>query len=185
MGRPKCWLPFGDETLLQRVVRVLSGVGSPVVVVAAPGQDVPPLPSGVAVVRDDLEGKGPLAGLVAGLAAVAGHAGLAYVSSCDVPFLKPAFVARVVEALGAAPDLAAAPRVGGFTHPLAAAYRTAILPVARAMLAADELRLTDLLARVPTRFLDAAELAGADPDLVSLRNVNTPEQYATALESLC
>ena len=38
MGTPKCWLPFGDEVLLQRVVRVVGGVLSPVVVVAAKGQ---------------------------------------------------------------------------------------------------------------------------------------------------
>src|SRR5205085_2744302 len=70
-----------------------------VVVVAAPGQDVPPLPDGVEIVRDEVEGKGPLAGLAAGLAALAGRADAAYLSSCDVPFLRSAFVRRVVSFL--------------------------------------------------------------------------------------
>ena len=39
MGRPKAWLPFGDELMLQRVVRILGEVVNPIVVVAAPGQD--------------------------------------------------------------------------------------------------------------------------------------------------
>ena len=43
MGRPKASLPFAGETMLARVVGVLGGVVSPVVVVAASGQDVPQL----------------------------------------------------------------------------------------------------------------------------------------------
>src|SRR5438067_7908228 len=93
MGRPKAWLPFGGELMLPRVVRVLREVVEPVVVVTAPGQDVPPLPAGAEVVRDEVEGKGPLGGLAAGLAALGGRADAAYLSSCDVPFLRAEFVA--------------------------------------------------------------------------------------------
>src|SRR5438552_12785930 len=82
--------------MLQRVVRVLREVVDPVVVVAAPGQDVPPLPPDVEIVRDEIEGKGPLGGLAAGLAALEGKADAAYLSSCDVPFLAPEFICRVV-----------------------------------------------------------------------------------------
>src|SRR5215213_4616179 len=96
MGRQKAWLPFGDEVLLQRVVRVLREVVEPVVVVAAPDQDLPPLPAGVLVARDDREYLGPLNGLAAGLAALGSRAGAAYLSSCDVPFLLPGFVRRVI-----------------------------------------------------------------------------------------
>src|SRR5205807_272847 len=91
MGRPKAWLPFGGEALLQRVVRRLGEAVSPVVVVAAPGQELPSLPSEVAIVRDPEEGRGPLQGLAAGLAALAGRADAAYATSCDAPFLRPAF----------------------------------------------------------------------------------------------
>src|SRR5205807_9116756 len=94
MGRSKAWLPFGDEVMLPRVVRLLSEAVSPIVVVAAPGQDVPPLPADVEVVRDEESGRGPLQGLAAGLAGLAGRAEAAYASSCDVPFLRPEFVRR-------------------------------------------------------------------------------------------
>ena len=94
MGRPKAWLPFGDEVMLQRVVRIVRAVVEPVVVVAAPGQDVPELPPEVEIVRDEIEGKGPLGGLAAGLAALEGQADAAYLSSCDVPFLMPEFVGK-------------------------------------------------------------------------------------------
>ena len=69
MGTSKALLPFGPETMLQRVVRILSSVVSPIVVVAAPAQELPDLPAHVIVTRDEREGRGPLEGLRAGLKA--------------------------------------------------------------------------------------------------------------------
>src|SRR5260370_33224394 len=88
MGRPKAWLPFGGETMLQRVARLLGEVGRPIVVVAAPGQDVPPLPADVIVVRDEERGRGPFQGLAPGLSAPRGRAGAASFASCAVPFVS-------------------------------------------------------------------------------------------------
>ena len=182
MGRPKAWLPFGDELMLPRVVRILRAVVDPVVVVAAPGQDVPPLPADVAIVRDEVEGRGPLAGLAGGLAALEGKADAAYLTSCDVPFLTPAFVGRVISLLDAA--AIAVPHFDGYYHPLAAVYRLSVLPDVTELLAADRLRPVFLFDAVPTRIIEPAELADVDPALNSLRNLNTPEDYATALRSL-
>src|SRR5437763_10445619 len=88
MGKPKAWLPFAGELMLPRVVRLLSEVVRPIVVVAAPDQELPPLPSDVNIVRDEERGRGPLQGLLAGLTALEGRADAAYLSSCDVPFLQ-------------------------------------------------------------------------------------------------
>src|SRR5262245_1380289 len=92
MGRPKAWLPFGGELMLPRVVRLLREAVGTVVVVAAPGQELPPLPEDVEVARDPQPGLGPLQGLAVGLQALEGQAEAAYATSCDVPFLSPAFV---------------------------------------------------------------------------------------------
>ncbi|AWM39203.1 Molybdenum cofactor guanylyltransferase [Gemmata obscuriglobus] len=194
MGRPKAALPFGNELLLPRVVRAVRESTDFVVVVAAPDQEVPPLPDGVPVVRDEVEGRGPLGGLVAGLTALDGACDAVYLSACDAPFLTPAFVRRVIAGLGDPSSLqeegwwvsvwAAVPQIGGRLHPLAAAYRARVLPVARAMLAANRLRMTDLFTLVPPRALSASELRDADPELRSLRNLNTPEEYAAALREL-
>lgn len=184
MGQPKAWLPLGPEVMLQRVVRVIRESVDAVVVVAAPGQDLPSLPADVLVVRDPIEGKGPLAGLVAGLTALQGRVEVTYLSACDVPLLKSAFVGRVLAGLAGGAHRAAVPLVEGCPHPLAAAYHLTVLPTAAAFLAAGRLRLTDLLAALPTRYLAAAELAEADPALESLRNVNTPEEYAAVARSL-
>ena len=181
MGRAKAWLPFGNEFLLQRVVRVVQEATARVVVVAAPGQEVPPLPDAVELVRDEIEGRGPLGGLAAGLAALGGACDAAYLSACDAPFLAPEFVRHVVAALGGAG--AAVPQIDDRLHPLAAAYRTDVLAVAREMLAAGRLRMTDLFALVPTRVIGSDELRGADLELLSLCNLNTSDEYEAALRA--
>lgn len=182
MGRPKAWLPFAGETMLGRVVRILQTAVAPVIVVAAPGQDLPPLPKNVDIVRDPERGRGPLQGLAAGLDAIRSRAEIAYVSSCDVPLLQPAFVMRMIELL--ADNQIAVPDVGGFRHPLAAVYRIDVLDVVQSLLAENQLRPMFLFDHVPTRFVGENELRDVDPDLRSLRNLNTPEEYEAALREL-
>ncbi len=182
MGRPKAWLPFGDELMLPRVVRLLGEVVSPVVVVAAPDQDVPPLPPDVRLVRDEEKGRGPLQGLAAGLAALAGQADAAYLSSCDAPFLRPAFVRRLIELLDR--DAICVPRVGDYHHPLAAVYRISVAAAVNRLLRAGRLRPFFLFEAVPTRVVGPDELADADPDFQSLRNLNTPADYDAVLREL-
>jgi molybdopterin-guanine dinucleotide biosynthesis protein A len=179
MGRPKAWLPFAGEVMLPRVVRLLREAVEPVVVVAAPGQDVPPLPPEVGVVRDEREGRGPLQGLAAGLAALRGRADAAYLSSCDVPLLRPAFVRRLIGLLGDASICV--PRVGGYHHPLAAVYRVEVADAVARLLAEDRLRPFFLFEAVPTRVVEEAEFADVDPTFQTLRNLNTPEEYEAAL----
>jgi len=182
MGRPKAWLPFGDETMLQRVIRLLGEVVRPIVVVAAPGQDVPPLPPDIVTVRDEERGRGPLQGLAAGLSALRGRAEAAYLSSCDVPFLRPSFVRRMIDLLD---DRAiCVPFVDGFHHPLAAVYRVEILDSVTQLLSENRLRPVFLFETASTRIVEARELIDVDSDLQSLRNLNMPEDYEKALDDL-
>lgn len=180
MGRPKAWLPFGPEVLLQRVVRLVGEVAGPIVVVAAPGQDLPELPDGVAVVRDPVSDRGPLQGLAAGLAALPEGSELAYATATDVPFLEPGWVRRLVELIGDR-DLAI-PDVGGYLHPLAALYRRrTVLPAVESLLREGRLRPVFLVEALRALVADAPTMAVADPGLATLRNLNTPEDYRTAL----
>jgi molybdopterin-guanine dinucleotide biosynthesis protein A len=182
MGRAKAWLPFGAESMLQRVTRIVTQVVQPVVVVAAREQDIPPLPSSILIARDAVNGLGPLQGLASGLAVLNGHAQAAYLSSCDAPFLKVAFIQRMIELLGDY-DIVV-PEAHGFRQPLAGVYRLSILPEVRDLLAAGQLRTGFLFDRCRTRVVDAAEFAEADPGLGSLWNVNSPEDYEMALKEL-
>jgi molybdenum cofactor guanylyltransferase len=179
MGRPKAWLPFGAETLLQRVVRLLSQVVQPIIVVAAPGQDLPHLPADVTVVRDTEKGRGPLQGLAAGLGALAGKADAAFLSGCDTPFLQPALVCRLIDLLGE--NDICVPKVGDYHHPLSAVYRMDVLAAVEKLLKDNRLRLIVLFEKLRTRVVTSAELIDADPELKTFGNLNTPEDYAAAV----
>jgi molybdenum cofactor guanylyltransferase len=187
MGRPKANLEWHGSTLLHRVTGIVGrAVAGPMVVVRAAGQELPELPPGVRVVEDAAEGRGPVQGLAAGLAAVAGEAELAYVSSTDVPLLHPAFVRAVVRAASEDDVDVALPVVHGFRHPLAAAYRTTIVGVVEELIAEDQMRAGNLFERSRVRELSEEdllrdrELAAADPELLSVLNVNEPDEYERA-----
>ncbi|MGD9530412.1 molybdenum cofactor guanylyltransferase [Pseudonocardia sp.] len=184
MGAPKAALEWHGSTLLARTAGVLArSVDGPVVVVGAPDQELPDV--GAEVVRDPVEGRGPLQGIGAGLAAVAGRAERAFVCSVDLPFLHPAYVRAVLRALTPGIDVAL-PVVGGHHQPLAAAYRTALASRIDALLTAGRMRPAMLFAEVEVRrlgrgdLLADAELAAADPRLASLDDVDSPEQYRVA-----
>lgn len=180
MGQPKAWLPFGPERMLERVVRLVSTVAGPIVVVAAPGQELPTLPASVLVARDPVPGRGPLQGLAAGLAALPDHVDLAYATATDVPFLQSAWIDRLIMLIGDH-DLAM-PHCDGFLHPLAALYRRAtVLPAVESLLRSDRLRPVFLIDVLRARIVTADELREVDPGLSTLRNLNTPEDYRSSL----
>jgi molybdopterin-guanine dinucleotide biosynthesis protein A len=179
MGTSKALLPFGPETMLQRVVRLLGGIVTPIVVVAAAAdQELPDLPADTILTRDEREGRGPLEGLRAGLKALPEQVDAAYVTSCDVPLLVPGFVRLMLE-LAHGYDVAVMD-IDGFPHPLSAVYRRATLPRIEDLLATDRLRPVFLFEAVNTRRVRPDEMT-ADPDLRTLRNLNTREDYERAL----
>ena len=181
MGTSKALLPFGPETMLQRVVRLLGQVVSPLVAVAAVGQELPELPEGVLLTRDEHEGRGPLEGLRAGLKALPSDVDAAYVTSCDVPLLVPAFVQQMLT-LADGYDIAVM-EIDGFSHPLSAVYRRSTLPQVEQLLANDRLRPAFLFEAVKTRRVRPEEMT-SDPELLTLQNLNTPDAYAKALARL-
>jgi molybdopterin-guanine dinucleotide biosynthesis protein A len=181
MGSPKAWLPFGDERLLQRVVRLAGTVAHAIVVVAAPGQELPELPPDVTVVRDAVAARGPLQGLAGGFAALPRSVELAYATATDVPFLEPRWISRLAE-LAVGYDIVI-PRVDDLYQPLAALYRKDfVLPVIERMLAENCRRLTLLVETLRTRVVDETELRAVDLMLGTLRNLNRPEDYREALD---
>jgi molybdenum cofactor guanylyltransferase len=183
MGRDKATLPFGPELMLQRVVRLVSDVVDPrnIVVVAAPDQALPELPTAVTVARDRQQGRGPLEGLAAGLRALNEQVDAIYATSCDVPLLVPQFVERMFDLLGDS-DIAV-PRDGEHHHPLAAVYRPAVLAHIQKLLEGGRLRPRFLFDEVSTRAIPVDELRSVDPQLSTLENLNRPEDYVSALSA--
>jgi molybdopterin-guanine dinucleotide biosynthesis protein A len=176
MGADKASLPFGDETLLERTVRLVSQSTDHVIVVARPEQVLPELAA--SIIRDALDDRGPLAAIAQGLTASTTE--LNFITACDMPLLRPAVIARLVSLIG---DFEACVPVSD-THVMAlcGVYRKSLATVADAMVAAGQLRVRDLLAQAQTQRVDAAAFRDIDPNLDSFVSCNTPEEYQAALK---
>jgi molybdopterin-guanine dinucleotide biosynthesis protein A len=174
MGAAKALLDWHGSTMARRVTGIIGRVAWPVVVVHEEGQELPPLP-GAELVADAAPGRGPLEGIAAGMRALAGRCRCVFVSGTDLPLLHPEFVRSVARALDGHEIVA--PVADGRSHPLAAVYRLGTLDRIEALLADDQLRATSLLESAGAHQLDAGSL----PHPESLRNVNTPQEYARAV----
>lgn len=176
MGQPKALLPFAGTPLIVHIVQALQRLFDQVIVVAAPGQALPEMP--VKVVHDDVPHQGPVGGICYGLRAAEGE--VAFVTSCDSAFLNPDLITHLISQI---PDYdVVVPRWQDRFQPLHAVYRRSVLPLLEEQLARGELRPVFLFDRVRTRTVGEEEIRRFDPDGGSFFNMNTPEDYATALE---
>lgn len=170
MGRDKAGLPVNGLTLLDHIVARLSPVVDEVIVAGGP----PAPPSlGRRVVADDLAGRGPLGGMLAGLQAA--HAPHAWVVACDLPDVEPRLGDLLFAAVGS--HDAAVPRVGGRAQGTCAVYRADLAPRIRQSLDAGSLSILSFLAESDVRYLEEDALRRIDPPLRSFANLNTPEDY--------
>src|SRR5918996_5570766 len=92
MGRPKALLEFNGEPLIVHLVRTLENIFAETVIVAAPGQELPPVRA--QLVRDDVPYQGPVGGICYGLRAAVGE--VAFVTACDSAFLSSSLIAHLL-----------------------------------------------------------------------------------------
>ncbi len=182
MGQPKAWLPIGNTTMLAHITQIVGQIVRPVFVAAAPAMPLPALPEFVNIIYDRAEGRGPLNGLYEIMCAIGNQADAVYLSSCDVPFLNPRFIERVIASLG---DYElCVPIAQSQKHPLAAVYRLSLLPAIEHQLGTGNARLSALTESGKARLLPEEAFADIDPELQSLRNLNSPEDYDRAMLQL-
>ena len=179
MGKPKFGLPFGGETLLSRSVGNLRGAVCPIVIVGAPGQELPSIPH-VSFICDPVANQGPLMGLMAGLKHVEGDSEWALITGCDMPFIGAEFIQCLKSQRTKAAEIVM-PRVDDQFYPLCALYRTAIWKKAKRLLNKGERRLLALPEACRVHAVEKDVLVKIDPDLRFLINVNTPQSYRRAL----
>jgi molybdopterin-guanine dinucleotide biosynthesis protein A len=174
MGRDKAILPFGGQSLIERVVDTLVPLVDDIVVVGSERHIS--LPGSATFVPDDIPGAGPLGGLLTGLKTISHETALTV--ACDMPFLDR----RVLHLLLALSDGydAVVPEVGGRLHPLHAVYNRRIIPKAERCIAHGRLKLAGLLSHLTVRWIREDEINPLDPAHHSFINVNTLEEWHEA-----
>ena len=176
MGRPKALLLFDGEPLIVHMVRNLARLFAETVVVAAPEQELPELPS--TIVRDDVAHQGPVGGIYYGLKAASRE--VCFVTSCDAPFLNLRLISYLMSQI--VDYDVVVPFTQDRFQPLHAVYRQHVAPLLKEQLERGELRPIFLYDRVRTRKITEGEIQPLDPAGFSFLNMNTPEDYDEALK---
>ncbi len=165
---------LGGTTLLERALAVLAAVCDEVVV-AAPAALELPVPPALRV-ADSPGAAGPLAGVVAGLAARPYER--AIVLGVDFPLVRAGALAALCA--GLADRAALVPAPGGLPQPLVAVYAPrAAAELARTLARGERALTAAVLALEPRRLADG-ELAQLEGGLENFFNLNTPEDLAEA-----
>lgn len=168
LGTDKATLRLDGESLAHRSARLLVEVATPVL-------EVGPGFSGLDAVLEDPPGAGPLAGVVAGAAAlgVRGAAHLpALVVAVDLPRIDRAVLELLASNESPGAD-AVVPRVAGRAQPLCARYSARALAVAGDTYAAGARSMREWLEALTVRWLDERDWAGV-ADAGVFEDVDTP-----------
>lgn len=181
MGQAKALLPFGDETILQRIVRIVSPLVDEVVLLTAKTQEPPQVALSFTQLPDRVEGQGPAAALADGLKYVAPWAKAAVVLGCDMPLITADSLEYLFAQLK--DHDAVIPLYEQKPQSLAAVYRpAAALEKFDEILASGNQRLLACIEPLGAQWVSPEDLARVDPLLGLLHNVNTPDAYREALQ---
>jgi molybdopterin-guanine dinucleotide biosynthesis protein A len=177
----KAAIDVDGDSMLAGVCRTMAGVADRVIVVAAEGQVLPPLPARVEVFRDGEPSAVPLVAIHEGLRHAGAGWAIAAVIACDVPRVEPA-VLRLVVATAREPGVRwAVPVVGGHPQVLLSAVSADIEPGLAAATAAGEASPRGMLSALAhaepaaVRWITELELVAIDPTLASFADIDTPE----------
>lgn len=182
MGRAKGLLAFGGEPLVVHVARLLEFVSEPRLTPIIIGPTDVYANLGIPVVPDDGENLGPLGGISTALRVATYEWNL--VVGCDLPFLTREWLEFLVaQAIGSSAGVVIPLNERGF-EPLCAMYRKSARRAIAEALERGVRKITDGLATLTLASIAPAEWKAFDPCGRLFKNVNTPEDYDEARESL-
>jgi molybdopterin-guanine dinucleotide biosynthesis protein A len=173
-GARKAWLEVGGRPIVQRVLEALGPLAAERLLL----MDRPePTVQGARVLVDAEAHAGVLPALAHGLSQASGEACL--IVAADMPFVSRAVFDSLLGQL-AGVDVVV-PRVEGVLQPMhAVVRRVPTLEAVRQGLASGEKRWFRVLETLARREVTQPELRALDPELMTLFNVNTPEDLAAA-----
>jgi molybdopterin-guanine dinucleotide biosynthesis protein A len=166
----KALLTLHGKPILNHIVETLSGCVDEIVVVARDEEQQSKLHlAGVKLVRDEIQGFGPVAGICSGLNASSFE--YAFIAACDMPFIK----ADVVDLLfrkAVGYDVA----IPYPLEPLHAVYRRE--PTIRAAKAAIQMHkgaIMYVVDQLKANYVPKDEIRAIDPELCTFVNINEIE----------
>lgn len=175
MGRNKAFLNVNGSRIIDNTIFIYKGIFEEVIIVTNTPEDY--IFPGVLTVRDCIQGGGAMGGLYTGLL----EAGKKYcfVTACDMPFLSSSLIRYMAAIRGW--DIVA-PLIMGHYEPLFALYSKDCLGILKNQLAQGGLKIIDIFPKVRLKEITSDEVRMFDDRLLSLININTPEDFIGALK---
>ncbi|MFZ2445200.1 MAG: molybdenum cofactor guanylyltransferase [Syntrophobacteraceae bacterium] len=171
-GKNKALEVFEGMRFVERAVASLRPFCDPVIVVVNELALYADL--GVTLVRDVLPHQGPLGGIYTAL--LFSEAEWIFVKATDMPFLVPEMASLMI---GAREGFdAVVPKRNDFHEPLLALYNRRCLPAIARQLETDERQIVRFYRKIKVRSIPEEQWRTIDPEAVSFRNVNTPQDLA-------
>jgi molybdopterin-guanine dinucleotide biosynthesis protein A len=179
MGQDKGLLPFLGKPMISRVMARLAPIAEEMLVTTNHPEDYNFLD--VPLFPDLIPGRGALGGLYTALSAASQP--LVAVVACDMPFINTDLLAYQRDLLIQAEADIAIPHLEGGLEPFHAVYRRlACLSHIEAALEADKWRVDAWFSNVKVVQISKETILEWDPELLSFRNVNTPEELQAAIQ---
>ena len=173
-GEDKAHAILAGKPLVSHVVETLQALFEDVLIVA--NEPVAYEHFDVTVVSDIVRGAGSLGGLLTAL--VHAKADRCFVVACDMPFLNPNLIRRM---LGRCKGMdVVVPSVEGDLQPLHAIYSKRCIGHIQERIGEGEFRIFDFYPEVLTLHLDERFCREVDPENRSFANINTPEELTRA-----
>jgi len=177
MGENKALLKIGGLTLIERVYAVMDTLFSDVIIITNTPELYCSIPC--RTVADIYPGAGSIAGLHAGL-----HASPSkwiFAAACDMPFLNTELIRLLCRRKNGF-DAVVPMNCYGLREPLHALYNRSSLQVMQQTIEKGDKSILILLDQLRTRYISHQQVKMIPGGEESLRNVNTPEEFAAVRE---
>ncbi|MDQ0200927.1 molybdenum cofactor guanylyltransferase [Neobacillus ginsengisoli] len=176
MGTNKALLKINEKTTIERIAGELRGFFDDILLVTNEPEVYRFL--GLKMVPDHYPGRGPLAGVHAGL--TASECEVNFVVACDMPFVSGQLAASLVNKVREYD--AVVPVISGKQHPLYAVYNKKIAGRASQCIVNGQLRMKKVLDQLNVLFVTEEDLQ-TDSSITldhCFFNMNHPEEYEEA-----
>lgn len=170
-GKDKAFLKMGKQTLINQQLKLLKKIFQKIIIVTNSPQKYRNFRQ-IKIVTDVIPYQGPLGGIYSGLLASSDKYN--FVLACDMPFIKISLI-KYLLAKKKNYDIIL-PKIEKRVHPLFGVYSKGCIPAIEETLKYNILKVSSIFPKVRTKFLLKQEIEKFDRDLLSLVNINTPEE---------
>ena len=178
-GRNKALIDIGGRLVLDRLYSVFKSLFHEIILVT--NDPLCYLEWDLKIVTDLLPYRSSITGIHAGLFFATNP--YAFITACDVPFLKKELVCALVNYIEPGID-AVIPQTSQRVEPLCSVYSTNCIKPVEQQIQQQQFQIQRLYRKIRTKYIPENVLRETDPDLRSFCNINTPEDLLMAEELL-